>query len=333
MQLEDRMSCCRCSHQCHSSCHYICEGEVVCGHCKADHFRKDQKFDPPMTNAMLLTNLENGVVVEGSDKIIQREHQRLKVLEELAGSKPVDSAHTMGSAAMSVLSSADDTTKGRDSRPLVDGAAGGVLSPAASMEDASVLATATLRAPSSGKRSADALNPPPGLGEEVESKARRTAMIYAYQIEQHVVLLQAVVQQFEVYGRCDFNQEQMQEIWKLVQEVAGHLYSVARFAGQGLEQQWRHHHVLQQAVDSIASEVNKCMSMANTTAHATEKQDEIMSRFRTRLEKTQGQLDRVSGLLDGITTPVKEIFAQNCDGKLRMDELTARLRSVTARIM
>eukprot|EP00971_Amphidinium_carterae_P193067 3831488-Amphidinium_carterae.1 len=272
MQLGDRISCCGCTHHCHSSCHYICEGEAVCGHCKADHFRKDQEFDPPMSNAMLLTNIENGVVVEGSDKILRREHQRLKVLEELAGSKPVDSAQTMGSAAMSVLSSGDDTTKGRESRPLRDGAAGGILSPAAPMESTS-----------------------------------------------------AVVQRFEVHGRCDFNQEQMQEIWKLVQEVANHLHSVARFAGQGLELQWRRQEVLQQVLDLVGTEVNQCMSMAYTTAQATEKQDEIMSKFRTCLDKTQGQLDRVSGLLEGITTPVKEIFAQNYDGKLRMDELAARL--------
>eukprot|EP00971_Amphidinium_carterae_P084915 1680316-Amphidinium_carterae.1 len=35
MQPGDRTACCRCTHQCHSSCQYICEGEVVCGHCKA----------------------------------------------------------------------------------------------------------------------------------------------------------------------------------------------------------------------------------------------------------------------------------------------------------
>eukprot|EP00971_Amphidinium_carterae_P091338 1808019-Amphidinium_carterae.1 len=53
--------------------------------------------------------------------------------------------------------------------------------------------------------------------------------------------------------------------------------------------------------------------MASTAAHATEKQDEIMSKLRTRLEKTQIQMEGVSRLLDGITTPVKEIFSQSYD--------------------
>eukprot|EP00971_Amphidinium_carterae_P084916 1680316-Amphidinium_carterae.2 len=65
------------------------------------------------------------------------------------------------------------------------------------MEEASVMAVASLRTSTSGKRTADAIVEPPGLGDEGEAKARRTEMIYTYHIEQHVVLLQAVVQQFE----------------------------------------------------------------------------------------------------------------------------------------
>eukprot|EP00971_Amphidinium_carterae_P264618 5249195-Amphidinium_carterae.1 len=190
------------------------------------------------------------------------------------------------------------------------------------MGEASMLAVASLRTPTSGKRAAVA---PPALGDEVEAKARRTEMYYTYHIEQHVVMLQGVVQQFEVHGRCELNQEQMQEIWKLIQEIVGHLYSVARFAGQGLEEQETNNHVLKQAVEYLNAEVTKCRSMASTAAHATEKQDEIMSKLRTRLERTQSQMERVSGLLDGITTPVKEIFSQSYDTRIQLDGLTARI--------
>eukprot|EP00971_Amphidinium_carterae_P023771 468790-Amphidinium_carterae.1 len=65
--------------------------------------------------------------------------------------------------------------------------------------------------------------------------------------------------------------------------------------------------------------------MAGTAARATEKQDEIMSKFRTRLEKIQNQMERVTGLLDGITTPVKEVFSQNYDARIQIDGLTARM--------
>eukprot|EP00971_Amphidinium_carterae_P177152 3513263-Amphidinium_carterae.1 len=123
-------------------------------------------------------------------------------------------------------------------------------------------------------------------------------MIYTYHIEQHVAMLQAVVQQFEVHGRCVLHQNQMQEIWRIIQEIAGHLYSVARFAGQGLEQQWDHHNVLKQVVEFLNAEVTKCKSMTSTSAHGIEKQDEIVSKLRTRLERAQGQMERVSGLLD-----------------------------------
>eukprot|EP00971_Amphidinium_carterae_P294683 5851566-Amphidinium_carterae.1 len=120
------------------------------------------------------------------------------------------------------------------------------------------MAVASLQTPMLGKRTADAINEPPGLGDEVEAKARRTEMFYTQHIEQHVVMLQAVVQQFEVHARCELNQEQMQEIWKLIQDIAGHLYSVARFAGQGLEDQGNHLHVLRQAVEFLNAEVTKC---------------------------------------------------------------------------
>eukprot|EP00971_Amphidinium_carterae_P344826 6485444-Amphidinium_carterae.1 len=85
---------------------------VAAGSCaKADHFRKDQTYDPPMTHAMLLTNIENGVPVEGGDRILQREHQRVQVLAELAGTGPGDSAPVTGSAAISVHGSVDETEK------------------------------------------------------------------------------------------------------------------------------------------------------------------------------------------------------------------------------
>eukprot|EP00971_Amphidinium_carterae_P316690 6294984-Amphidinium_carterae.1 len=65
--------------------------------------------------------------------------------------------------------------------------------------------------------------------------------------------------------------------------------------------------------------------MASTASSATEKQDEIMSKLRTRLERTQRELERVTGLLDGITTPVREIFSQNYDARIQLDGLTARM--------
>eukprot|EP00971_Amphidinium_carterae_P032810 645894-Amphidinium_carterae.1 len=94
-------------------------------------------------------------------------------------------------------------------------------------------------------------------------------------------MLQAVVQRFEVHGKCELNQEQLQEIWRLIQEIAGHLHLVAQFTGQGLAEQGINLHVVKQAVEYLDSEVTKCKSMAGTAARATEKQDEIMSRFRT----------------------------------------------------
>eukprot|EP00971_Amphidinium_carterae_P135080 2677118-Amphidinium_carterae.1 len=160
MQPEDRIACARCTHQCHRSCRYACNGEVVCGHCKADHFRKDQIYNPPMSHALLLTNIENGVHVEGGDRILQREYQRVAVLAELAGVEQRDSASMAAGAAISVHGSVDETEKVRESRPVTTGAAGGVLSPAAPMES-STMAVASLRTSVTGKRVADAL--PPGL--------------------------------------------------------------------------------------------------------------------------------------------------------------------------
>eukprot|EP00971_Amphidinium_carterae_P033299 655762-Amphidinium_carterae.1 len=137
------------------------------------------------------------------------------------------------------------------------------------------MAVASSRTSMTGKRGAEAL--PPGLEGEIEAKARRTEERYSYHIEQHVVMLQAVVQQFEVHGRCELNQEQLQEIWRLIREIAGHLHSVALFTGQGLEEIGTSMHVVKQAVEYLDSEVTRCKSMAGTTARATEKQDEIMS--------------------------------------------------------
>eukprot|EP00971_Amphidinium_carterae_P220645 4380392-Amphidinium_carterae.1 len=98
-------------------------------------------------------------------------------------------------AAISVHGSVDETEKIRESRPVDTGAAGGVLSPAAPRGESSTMAVASLRTPVNGKRP----NSPPGLSGEVEAKARRTEeRYYSYNIEQHVVMLQAVVQQFEV---------------------------------------------------------------------------------------------------------------------------------------
>eukprot|EP00971_Amphidinium_carterae_P237947 4723895-Amphidinium_carterae.2 len=203
-------------------------------------------------------------------------------------------------AALSVHESVDEVDKARESRPVPAGAASGVLSPAAPIEP-SALAIASLRTSTTGKRTAEEF--PPGLKGEIEAKARRTDERYSYHIEQHVVMLQAVVQRFEVHGRCELNQEQMQEIWRIIQEIAGHLNSVALFAGQGLKEQGVNVHVVKQAVEYLDKEVARCKTMAETAARATERRDEIMSRFRTWLEKIQRETERVTRLLDGITTP------------------------------
>eukprot|EP00971_Amphidinium_carterae_P147037 2913792-Amphidinium_carterae.1 len=75
-----------------------------------------------MSHALLLTNIENGVVVEGGDRILQREYQRVEVLAGLA-----DSAEQRGSSSMatgmaiSVHGSVDGAEK--ESRPVPTGAA------------------------------------------------------------------------------------------------------------------------------------------------------------------------------------------------------------------
>eukprot|EP00971_Amphidinium_carterae_P175535 3479571-Amphidinium_carterae.1 len=234
MQPEDTVACARCTHRCHQSCKYVCNGEVVCGHCKFDHFGKDQNYNPPMSHALLLTNIENGVVVEGGDRILQREYQRVEVLQGLAGVDQQGSLSTTTGAALAGYQQADEVDKERESRPVSAGAVSGVLSPTAPIVPP-IMATATLQASATGKRTAEGF--PPGLEGEIESKARRVDERYSYHIEQHVVMLQAVVQKFEVHRNCELNQEQLQETWRLIQEIAGHLYSVAQFAGQGLADQ------------------------------------------------------------------------------------------------
>eukprot|EP00971_Amphidinium_carterae_P175294 3474929-Amphidinium_carterae.1 len=321
MQPEDLIACARCTHQCHKSCKYVCNGDVVCGHCKFDHFRKDQIYNPPMSQALLLTNIENGVAVEGGDRILQLEYQRVEVLAGLAGSAEQRGSSSMAAGmAISVPGSVEEVE--RESRPAPTGAACGVLSPAAPMES-STATLASLRTSMTGKRGAEEL--PPGLESEIEVKARRTEEKFSYHIEQHVVMLQAVVQKFEVHGRCELNQEQLQEIWRLIQEIAGHLHSVAHFAGQGLAEQGANTQAIRQVVGYLDSEVAKCRALAGSAARATEKQDDIMSKFRTRLEKIQSQTERMTSLLDGITTPVKEVFSQNYDARIQLDGLTARM--------
>eukprot|EP00971_Amphidinium_carterae_P027306 537933-Amphidinium_carterae.1 len=134
MHSGDRIACCRCTHQCHSSCRYTCEGEVDVVIVRQIIFGKIR----PLT--LLCTR-------EGGDRILQREYHRVQVLAELAGTGPRDSAPMTGGAAISVHGSVDGTEKVRESRPLETGAARGVLSPAAPMEEASMLAVASLRTP------------------------------------------------------------------------------------------------------------------------------------------------------------------------------------------
>eukprot|EP00971_Amphidinium_carterae_P140134 2776762-Amphidinium_carterae.1 len=159
-----------------------------------------------------------------------------------------------------------------------------------------------------GKRNAEAIPPPPGLSlEESEAKARKTMMIHSVNIQQQVVLLQAVVQRFEVH--------------ELIHEVA-------RFAVHGFDHQWTHHQVLQQVVERLSTEVKSCLAFAGRLTRsevATAKQDANVSILRQKLEKTQSRFEKVSGLLEGIDTPVREVFAQLYEEKERIDQLTGRL--------
>eukprot|EP00971_Amphidinium_carterae_P270975 5377398-Amphidinium_carterae.1 len=99
----------------------------------ADHFRKDQMYNPPMSHALLLCNIESGVPVEGGDRILQREYQRVEVLAGLADVGQRGSSSTAAGAAISVHDSVDETERATASRPVTTGAACGVLSPVAPM--------------------------------------------------------------------------------------------------------------------------------------------------------------------------------------------------------
>eukprot|EP00971_Amphidinium_carterae_P138623 2746764-Amphidinium_carterae.1 len=160
-----------------------------------------------MSHGLLLANIENGLPVEGGDRILQQEYQRVEVLAGLAGVEQRGSASMATGTAISVHGSVDETERHENPDQWIP-----------------------------ERQEAYSARPLPeeNLHQwhgEVEAKARRTEeRYYSYNIEQHVVMLQAVVQQFEI------------------------LYSVAQFAGQGLEEQGIHHHVLKQAVEYLDSE-------------------------------------------------------------------------------
>eukprot|EP00971_Amphidinium_carterae_P121045 2397907-Amphidinium_carterae.1 len=146
---DDTWSCCRCTHKFHHECRHICNDEIVCGHCKRDHFLPGQPYEPPLSYAKLLSNISRGVAVAG----------------------------TPGTTPLAVA----------------------VLCSARTHDDASIKESTQVRPTSLGTRNAEELAPALGLElEESEAKARKTMMIHSVNIQQQVVLLQAVVQRFEV---------------------------------------------------------------------------------------------------------------------------------------
>eukprot|EP00971_Amphidinium_carterae_P128048 2536459-Amphidinium_carterae.1 len=157
-------------------------------------------------------------------------------------------------------------------------------------------------------------------------------MIHSVNIQQQVVLLQAVVQRFEVHGNCDLSQEWIQEIWRSIGEIAGHLHEVARFAVQGFDHQWMQHQALQQEVEQLSTDVKSCLSFAGRLTRneeATAKQDAKfvanVSILRQKAERTQSRFEKVIGLLDGIDVPVREAFSQIYAEREGIDNMTARL--------
>eukprot|EP00971_Amphidinium_carterae_P349862 6491267-Amphidinium_carterae.2 len=110
-----------------------------------------------------------------------------------------------------------------------------------------------VRSTSLGKRSAAEVIAPPGLEEEEsEAKTRKTMMIHSVNLQQQVVMLQSVVQRFEVTVNCDMSQEWLQGVWNSIGEIAGHLHEVARFVVQGFDHQWMQHQGLQQIVEQMS---------------------------------------------------------------------------------
>eukprot|EP00971_Amphidinium_carterae_P312632 6213938-Amphidinium_carterae.1 len=132
--------------------------DIVCVHCKRDHFLPDQAFEPPLTNVALLYNIAHGVTVAGSSKLKRIEQEQIAMLDQLGRAEPVETEVSSRNTPWAVA----------------------VLSSAKALDDASVKESTKVRSASSGKRSAEDVAPPPGLElKESEAKARKTMMIHS----------------------------------------------------------------------------------------------------------------------------------------------------------
>eukprot|EP00971_Amphidinium_carterae_P068870 1363705-Amphidinium_carterae.1 len=163
MEPSDTWSCCRCLHKCHFGCRHMCGEDIVCVHCKKDHFLPGQEFEPPLTDVALRYNIANGVTVAGSSKIKRIEQEQIAILDQLGRAEPVDTEISTGSAPLAVA----------------------VLSSANVQEGSGMKESTKVRSASSGKRNAEKLSPPPGLElQESEAKARKTMMIHSVNLQQ-----------------------------------------------------------------------------------------------------------------------------------------------------
>eukprot|EP00971_Amphidinium_carterae_P030851 606972-Amphidinium_carterae.1 len=79
-----------------------CGDDIVCVHCKRDHFLPAQAFEPPLSNAELLSNISHGVTVAGSSKLKRIEQEQLSVLDQLGRAEPVENGVGSGTTPMAV---------------------------------------------------------------------------------------------------------------------------------------------------------------------------------------------------------------------------------------
>eukprot|EP00971_Amphidinium_carterae_P302650 6013633-Amphidinium_carterae.1 len=307
MDPNNTWSCCRCLHKCHFTCRHICGEDIVCVHCKHSHFLPGQDFQPPLTDAALRYNIANGVTVAGSSKLKRIDQKQIEIMDQLASAEPVDQPTTGGSRAM----------------------AAAVLSSAGAHEQSDIRELAQDRSASVSKRSIEDLRPPPGLNiQESEAKARKTMMIHSVNLQQQVVMLQSVVQRFEVSVNCDVSQEWLQSIWQSIGEIANHLHEVARFAVQGFDHQWVQHQGLQTMVEQLSVDTKNCLTFATRVAHTEDglaKHECNVAMLRQKAEMTQNRFEKVIRLLEGTEVPVKEVFAQVYAERERISELASRL--------
>eukprot|EP00971_Amphidinium_carterae_P246331 4892680-Amphidinium_carterae.1 len=295
--------------------------EVVCIHCKRDYFVEGQPFRPPMTHDELLRNVEYGISIPSGSKVRGLEQRRLNVLVELGGGDPEElgppGAHAGGpETRLPHVERSSEMHQGGS-------------------HEASTYGVAIPWSSSGGKRTIAEIGEPPGLGGiPVDSKVRRTQITYALDIQNHVEILQQVIQRFDIQITNGTSQEMqgwVSEIWSVLGEVANHLHSVSHFASRGFEQQGLHCQSLQQSVDMLFSEIRKCatdLKRINNTEETLQKQYEQLSILRRKVEKIQTNMSSVLSLLDGVRTPLTEAFSGIYHDRGRVDALTHRVEQL-----